>query len=190
MEHATQICGGIWLVFFLGWILAAFWSKRAAERVPPSRQMRYAIPVFLGFTLLLSSRIEIPVLQTRILPKTAPLQIAGLVLTVAGMAFAVWARVYLGSNWSSAPMVKQGHELIRSGPYRLVRHPIYTGLLTSSVGTLLVNGKVRAVIGVVLIYVAFVIKSRIEEEFMVRTFGAEYEDYRRTTAAIIPGVIG
>ena len=184
-----QICGDLWLVFFTGWLLAAFWSKRGAERVTSRRQMYYAVPVVLGFTLLLSSRVEIEWLNLRFMPRSAPVQVAGLAITVAGMGFAVWARVHLGRNWSSAPMIKEQHELIRSGPYRLVRHPIYTGLLLAAVGTFLVSGKVRGVLGVVLIYLGFVIKSRIEEEFMVRTFGSEYDDYRRSTGAIFPRVV-
>ena len=190
MTNAVAISGDIWLVFFAGWMLAAVWTKRSAERVSSGRQMYYAIPVVLGFYLLFSSRLEIALLETRFVPRAEAIQFAGIVLTVAGMAFAVWARVHLGRNWSSAPMIKQQHELIRTGPYRWVRHPIYSGLLLSAVGTFLVNGKVRGVLGVVLIYVAFVIKSRIEEEFMVRTFGGQYDEYRRTTGAIFPRVPG
>jgi protein-S-isoprenylcysteine O-methyltransferase Ste14 len=117
------------------------------------------------------------------------MRIAGLATTVAGMPFAVWARVHLGRNWSSAPMIKKQHELVRSGPCRLVRHPIYTGLLLSAMGTFLVKGKVRGVLGVVLIYSGFAIRSRIKEEFKVRTFGSQYDDYRRTTGAIFPRVL-
>jgi protein-S-isoprenylcysteine O-methyltransferase Ste14 len=185
-----QLCGDLWLLFFAGWILAAFWTKRTAERVSSRRQMYYAIPVLAGFYLLLSSRWEFARLDQRILPRNGVLEIAGLIMTVAGMAFAVWARVHLGSNWSSAPMIKEHHQLVRSGPYRWVRHPIYTGLLLSSCGTFLVNGKVRGALGVALLYLAFVIKSRIEEEFMGRTFGSEYEDYRRSTGGIIPRLLG
>ena len=189
MSHAMQICGDIWLAFFAGWMLAAFWTKRGAERVTSRRQMYYAIPVVLGFTLLLSSRLEIEWLNLRFVPRSAPVQVAGLAITVAGMAFAVWARIHLGRNWSSAPMIKEQHELIRSGPYRLVRHPIYTGLLLAAAGSFLVNGKVRGMVGVVLICLGFLIKCRIEEQFMLRTFGSQYDDYRRTTGAIFPRVL-
>jgi protein-S-isoprenylcysteine O-methyltransferase Ste14 len=104
------------------------------------------------------------------------------------MCFAVWARVYLGRNWSSAPTIKEGHQLIRGGPYRFVRHPIYTGILLALVGTVLANGKVRGALAVVLIWFAWTVKSRMEEEFMMRTFGAEYEEYRRTTGGLIPRI--
>jgi protein-S-isoprenylcysteine O-methyltransferase Ste14 len=106
------------------------------------------------------------------------------------MGLAFWARVYLGRNWSSAPTIKEHHELIRSGPYRFVRHPIYTGILLAMVGTFLANGKVRGALSVVVVWFAWTVKSRMEEEFMVRTFGAQYEEYRRTTGALFPRLLG
>jgi protein-S-isoprenylcysteine O-methyltransferase Ste14 len=186
MTHAIEICGDLWLVWFAGWMVASLWTKRAAEHVDLMRQLSYGVPVVLGFGLLFSNRISLAWLSVRLLPHSAVKDLAGVVLTIAGLSFATWARVHLGRNWSSAPMIKEGHQLIRTGPYRLVRHPIYTGLLLSAMGTFLVNAKVRGLLGVVILYLAFVIKSRIEEGFMVRTFGAEYEDYRRTTGAILP----
>ena len=142
------------------------------------------------FTCYFRAAGKFATLNQRILPRNEALEIAGLIATVAGMASAVWARVHLGSNWSSAPMIKEHHQLVRSGPYHWVRHPIYTGLRLSSRGTFLAKGKMRGALGVSLIYLAFVIKSRIEEEFMGRTFGSEYEDYRRSTRGIIPRLLG
>jgi protein-S-isoprenylcysteine O-methyltransferase Ste14 len=143
----------------------------------------------LGFSLMFNDRLHVAWLDTRIVPKTQELAVAAIALTVAGMAFAVWARVHLGRNWSSAPMIKQQHQLIRSGPYRLVRHPIYTGLLIALAGTFLANGKIRGALSVVVVWISFDIKRRIEEEFMVQTFGPQYEDYRRTTGALFPRIV-
>ena len=83
-------------------------------------------------------------------------------------------------------MVREQHELIRNGPYRLVRHPIYSGILLAMVGTFLANGRVRGLLAVLLVWVGWTIKSRMEEEFMVRTFGAQYEEYQRTSGALVP----
>ena len=188
MINGMQLCSNLWLVFFAVWILAAIGTKRAARRVDWARQISYAVPVVSGFTLLLSSRVEIAVLNRRILPRTEALAIIGIVMTAVGMAFAAWARIHLGRNWSSAPMVKDQHQLIRSGPYRLVRHPIYSGLLLAAAGTMLANGKVRGLAGLGLIWLGFVIKSRIEEEFMIQTFGQQYDEYRRTTGALFPRI--
>ncbi len=110
----------------------------------------------------------------------------GVALTAAGIGFAIWARLYLGGNWSGAVTVKVGHELVRTGPYRFVRHPIYTGLITALLGTGLLRAQVRGLIALVLIYAGFKMKSKIEERAMISTFGTAYEEYRRSTGAIVP----
>ena len=117
--HAREICGSLWMLFFAGWMLAGLWTKRSAQRVDFGRQMSYAVPVLLGFALLFSKGISLRWLNLRLLPPSEATDISGIALTVAGMAFAIWARVHLGRNWSSAPMIKEGHELIQTGPYRV-----------------------------------------------------------------------
>jgi protein-S-isoprenylcysteine O-methyltransferase Ste14 len=110
----------------------------------------------------------------------------GVALVIAGLAFAIWARVHLGSNWSGTVTIKQGHELIRSGPYAYVRHPIYTGLITALLGTTVASGTVHAAIGLAIVAVAFVSISRSEEEFMRETFPGEYQRYSAEVPALIP----
>jgi protein-S-isoprenylcysteine O-methyltransferase Ste14 len=110
----------------------------------------------------------------------------GVALVIAGLAFAIWARVHLGGNWSGTVTIKQGHELIRSGPYAYVRHPIYTGLITALLGTTLASGTVHAAIGLAIIAVSFVHKSRIEEGFMRETFPGAYQRYSAEVPALIP----
>lgn len=190
MINGMYVCSRLWLTFFVLWMLAALRMKRSVVRVDWRRQLYYGIPMLLGYYLMFRSDLDIFWLQRRIVPRTQEMAIAAIAITVAGLAFAVWARVYLGSNWSSAPTIKEQHQLIRGGPYRFVRHPIYTGILLAMAGTFLANGKVRGALGVVLIWLAWTIKSRMEEEFMVRTFGAQYEEYRRTTGALFPKVMG
>ncbi len=190
MIDGMRVCNNLWLVFFAFWMLAALRNKRALVRISWRRGLTYGIPVVLGYYCIFTKNRAIPWLQTRILPRNTELAIAGIAITLAGMAFAVWARLHLGRNWSSAPMIKEHHQLIRSGPYRLVRHPIYSGILLALAGTCLANGKVGGVLSVALVWLAWIIKSRMEEEFMVRTFGAEYEEYRRTTGALFPRLRG
>lgn len=186
MIDGKQICSYLWLAFFALWIVAGLRTKRAVERVDWANRIYYNIPVVLGCYLMFGFYYDVDWLQYRIIPKTLAVEVAAIVVTLAGMAFAIWARVYLGSNWSSVPTIKEKHQLIRGGPYRLVRHPIYTGILLGMVGTFLANGKVRGALAVVLLWIAWTIKSRMEEQFMVRTFGSEYEEYRRTTGALVP----
>ena len=99
------------------------------------------------------------------------------------------ARFFLGRNWSGIVTIKQGHTLVRKGPYRFVRHPIYTGLLLAIFGTALAIGEIRALIGAGLVFALFVHKISLEESFMTEQFGADYADYRRNVKALIPFVL-
>jgi protein-S-isoprenylcysteine O-methyltransferase Ste14 len=94
--------------------------------------------------------------------------------------------LYIGENWSSAAAVKVNHELIRTGPYAWVRHPIYSGLLLAAIGTSLVRDEVRGILALPILWFGFWIKSRIEEQFMLKTFGPAYAEYSRSTGALIP----
>jgi protein-S-isoprenylcysteine O-methyltransferase Ste14 len=109
-------------------------------------------------------------------------------LTAAGLLFTFWARWHLGANWSGAVTVKQDHTLVVSGPYRWIRHPIYTGITTALFGTALAVGTARAFVGAALILVGFLIKLQVEEARMRETFPADYVDYSRHTSRLIPGV--
>jgi protein-S-isoprenylcysteine O-methyltransferase len=111
----------------------------------------------------------------------------GLALTAAGCAFAIWARLLLGGNWSSSVTVKQDH--IRRGPYAIVRHPIYSGFLLGLLGTALALGELRGIAGLALASIGWHMKSRREEAFMTAEFGAEYTRYQCEVKALIPFVL-
>jgi protein-S-isoprenylcysteine O-methyltransferase len=114
-------------------------------------------------------------------------RISGVVLTALGLAFAVWARLHLGRNWSARPTMKIGHELVTTGPYRIVRQAIYTGVLMAWLGFGLVNGLVS--IGVFLAFaIAFIWRVRTEEVYMMELFPEQYPEYRASTKALIPAV--
>jgi protein-S-isoprenylcysteine O-methyltransferase Ste14 len=110
-------------------------------------------------------------------------------LTLAGLLFTVWARTHLGRNWSGLVTIKQDHELITSGPYSTVRHPIYTGLLLAFVGSALARSELRGILAVVLVFWALWRKSRIEERWMRDQFGDAYREYSSHVAALIPFVL-
>ena len=105
---------------------------------------------------------------------------------VAGLLFAVWAREHLGRNWSSSVTIKQGHELITTGPYAVVRHPIYTGILAGLLGTAIALSQVRGFIGFVLFFLVLWVKLRMEEQWMRSQFGDTYATYAHQTAALLP----
>ena len=134
-----------------------------------------------------------PTLQTgalgiRFVPESPLLESIGVLLVVAGAAFAIWARHTLGSNWSGAVTIKTGHRLIRSGPYALVRNPIYTGDIVIVLGMALALGEVRGLVGVAVMVVAVWHKGRTEERFLLAEFGAEYAEYQREVGFLLPRV--
>lgn len=107
-------------------------------------------------------------------------------LTMAGVIFAIWARIALGTNWSGFVTVKQNHELIRSGPYALVRHPIYAGITVAVLGTAIFDGEMRGIVLIIATIPALLYKINLEEQFMTEQFGSEYVDYRETTKTLVP----
>ncbi|MHB8421103.1 MAG: methyltransferase family protein [Myxococcales bacterium] len=109
-------------------------------------------------------------------------------LTALGIAVAIEARVALGRNWSGRVTVKEGHELIERGPYRLVRHPIYSGLLLALTGTALLQAQPADLGGVATFGIAFALKIRLEERFLSAEFGEAYASYRKRVKALIPFV--
>jgi protein-S-isoprenylcysteine O-methyltransferase Ste14 len=143
----------------------------------------------IGALLLAFERQPLLWLSERFLPLSTAFYWIGLVMLATGLALAVWARRHLGRNWSGIVTVKQDHELIRSGPYGLARHPIYTGLLLAILGTAVAIGEWRGLIAFALITAAFVLKFKTEERFMSETFGEQYARYRAEVRSLIPFVI-
>lgn len=114
--------------------------------------------------------------------------VLGAILLYGGIAFAIWARVHLGRYWSGIVTLKEGHRLIRTGPYAFVRNPIYTGILLAVIGSAVVVGRAGVLIMVVVLLVAFLLKIRAEEALLREAFGAEYEEYAREVKRLVPGL--
>jgi protein-S-isoprenylcysteine O-methyltransferase Ste14 len=150
--------------------------------------MSYQALMWLGAVLFAFNRLGVGLLGWRLLPDDPETFFVGLGLLVAGLAFAIWARVHLGRNWSGTVTIKVDHELIRSGPYRFVRHPIYTGILVGMLGTAIALGEVRGFAGLAFVVVAFEIKLRREEAWLTQRFGAAYRDYQHDVKGLIPFV--
>lgn len=178
----------LWFAWLVYWFAPVRSAKATARQETAHSRLTYLVPLLLAFALLWLRRSPIPVFNGRFVPLAAwPVCAAiGAVLALAGLLFTVWARVHLGTNWSAVVTVKEGHELITSGPYRIVRHPIYTGLVLTLVGQALALGEWRGLAAVVLAIWAFWRKLNIEERWMLGQFGREYEAYSRRVAALIP----
>jgi protein-S-isoprenylcysteine O-methyltransferase Ste14 len=187
---AMRICGDLWSGLGIIWAMGLFWSKPTLQRTGMQGRLVYGLFTIAGFYLMFGGGVPEGWLRMRLFARTAWVDETGLAVTAAGLAFAVWARIYLGRNWSGSVQVKVGHELRRGGPYAWVRHPIYAGLLLAIVGTAMVRGQVRGVLAFGVLLGAFWVKSGIEEALMRKTFGAEYEEYARVTGRLVPRVGG
>jgi protein-S-isoprenylcysteine O-methyltransferase Ste14 len=176
----------VWIAFLLYWRIKAARTKTTQRGEPAASGILRALAFLFVIVLLSIPRIPLPWLYRQLWPSGIWPFWIGAAVTVAGLLFAVWARHHLASNWSSSVTIKQGHELITSGPYALVRHPIYTGILTGFLGTAIALSQVRGVIGFVLIFVVLWAKLRTEEEWMRSQFGETYATYAHQTAALVP----
>jgi len=170
-------------------LFSLYWSIAAKDSAPAqssesawSRQL-HVIPLNLAVLLLMFS---VPGLTHRFLPTSLLLTVAGLLVEAAGIAFAIWARRTLGANWSGEVRIASGHELVRTGPYRWIRHPIYTGILAMYLGAMLVSGEIHAAIAVVVIVLLYMRKIGLEEKILARNFGAEWDAWRRDSWALLP----
>ena len=181
-----QIFTVVWSAFALYWLIAALRIKRAKASEGPSRILHLAL---LGAALLLlfsSHDSSFGPLSRYFLPHTQAVALVGLALTFAGLALAVWARVHLGQNWSSRVTLKVDHELIRSGPYAHLRHPIYSGMLLAMLGTGIAQGEWRGLLAFCLALLSFWIKASREDAWLTREFGASFEAHRRHAGFLLP----
>jgi len=176
----------VWLVFIAVWIAMAPSGKAIAERESAYSRLSHYLPLAVGIYLVAAPHVPLGVLDDRFASLSLWLVQLGFALTVAGIAFAIWARMWIAGNWSSDVTVKRDHELIVDGPYALVRHPIYTGILTGLLGTALAVGEWRALLGVAIATGAYWRKLRIEERVMRRQFGEAYTRYTERVPALIP----
>jgi len=182
MRVVDTVIPALWIVFWLYWLAAAAGAKRV--RSDSSRYSGVGIRVVVILLVLL-------LLRTNVLRRASGasndplLQGVGLAIFVLGLSTAVWARVYLGRNWGTPMSEKVDPELVTTGPYRYVRHPIYTGLILAMVGTALALSVywlvAAAVLGAYLVYSA-----TVEDRMMARLFPAAYPAYQRSTKMLIP----
>ena len=176
----------VWILFLLYWQIKAIHTKTTQRLEPASSRILRVFIFLIAIVLLSTTRIPLRWLYLQLWPDGLWPFWLGAAVTIAGLLFAVWAREHLGSNWSRSVTIKQGHELITTGPYAVVRHPIYTGILTGFLGMAIAISQVRGSFVCVLIFLAFWIKLRMEEQWMRSQFGEAYATYAHQTAALVP----
>ncbi len=176
----------LWVLFLLYWQIKAA-NTKTTQRLEPAASRILRVFLFLVAIILLSTtRIPLPWLYLHLWPAGLLSFWLGAAITIAGLLFAVWAREHLGRNWSRSVTIKQDHELITTGPYSKVRHPIYTGILIGFLGTAIAISQVRGFLVLALIFLALWLKLRMEEQWMRAQFGQTYAAYAGKTAALVP----
>ena len=180
------ICKWMWLAWILVWMIWAAQSKKTQEQESFGSIISYGVFAWTGMYVALYRNSLGAWGRNTVLPPSAWMAWCAVVLAALGFAITFWARAILGNNWSGTVAVKVEHELIRTGPYRWVRHPIYSGLMLAIIGTLIAFDQWRGFVALPLLWAAFTIKRLKEEQFMRQTFGDQYVEYCRTTGAIFP----
>jgi protein-S-isoprenylcysteine O-methyltransferase Ste14 len=178
-----------WIVTGVVWVAGAVRTKRTTRVQTFGSRLLHISLAAAAFVLLFNSSVDIGPLAWRFVPDSAGIAYTGLALTLAGTGFAIWARAFLGRNWSAVVTIKEDHQMIQSGPYAAVRHPIYSGFLLAMLGSALALGEVRGLVALPLAFLAWWFKSRLEEKFMEQKFGGAYAAYKQRVKALIPFVL-
>lgn len=181
----------MWASIAMWCVIEIYWDVAAKSAAPAeSSESRASRRVHLALIAAAQLLLFLPVygLRQRWLPFSAAVTAAGLTLNALGLVLAIWARRCLGRFWSGNITIKVEHQLVRNGPYRILRHPIYTALLLLYLGTAIVCGELHALLGLAVAIAAFLRKIRLEEANLLRAFSAGYREYRGETWALIPRV--
>lgn len=174
-----------WVAWMIYWLTMAFTAKRTVERRGPLRDRLLGAAVVAVWLLIASAGgVRSQLWETQV-----ALGIVTDCIFLAGAAFTIWARITLGRNWSPEVAFKQDQELIERGPYAIVRHPIYTGLLVMALGTAINYGQASGFVLFALLSVGAWLKSRQEEKLMTDHFPDAYPAYRHRVRALIPFVL-
>ncbi|MBS0386132.1 MAG: isoprenylcysteine carboxylmethyltransferase family protein [Proteobacteria bacterium] len=178
----------IWSAWALSWFVAAIWSRQTAARASFAQEAPYRIVTMVGVVMLFG------LVDLAHVPRGWDAGVAVgwvmVALIAAGFAFAWWARIHLGALWSGTITRKQDHSIVTTGPYAIVRHPIYTGLLLAGFATAVARGRWEALIGESLFALGCWMKARQEERFLSEKLGPEYAAYRERVPMLVPFVSG
>lgn len=187
----VSITALLWFAFILYWAISAVGVKRNIKQTRSWWSflwLRILAIVIIIWIIQVGTPVRFwATYQALPILLSPAIQIFGIILVAAGIAFAIWARRHLGKNWSGTPNMKVGHELITSGPYRFVRHPIYTGMITALLGSAIVGGP-PWLIAFVIFTIVFITRIPKEEGYMMQLFPGEYPAYRAQTKTLIPFV--
>ena len=183
----TELAYIAWAMLVVIWVVASFGTKKTASVTHKGEQIVAFIIMCIGFGLIFNRQTLPWGLSYYLLHPAAQSSLLGDVFALSGVVFAIWARIALGKNWSGvAATIKKDHQLVESGPYAYVRHPIYGGFLTAAIGTAFTIGTVASFLAVIFLFTAFTIRIRREEEMLTLQFPDKYPAYMTRTKALIP----
>jgi protein-S-isoprenylcysteine O-methyltransferase Ste14 len=185
-RRAFDLAGKAWAIWALWWLAMAFFSKSTKRRESVAQRIEHLVPAILGFMLIFREGFGGTWLARPISPANSVLLVFCVIATILGLLFAVWARLILGSNWSGTVTIKTNHQLIRRGPYRWIRHPIYTGMLLALLATAIIQGSLSGIIGFAFVLLALYRKARREESFLAQEFGEGFAKHREHTGMFLP----
>ena len=179
----------LWVIWAIYWCIAARGVKPVERRESVASRLGHALPLAAAALLFFIVPSTPAWLGERFLPSGTAVYLGGVGLVVAGLLLCVWARVALGGNWSGTVTLKQNHEIVRAGPYRRIRHPIYTGLLLMFLGSAIALGEWRGLLALAIAFAALWRKLKLEERWLGERFGAAYAAYRECSSALIPLIL-
>ena len=186
-----------WWIWAITWIAASQWANRTVKRPGIGREWIYRVIALAGFYFLLGGILKTerdhlvwsrwPGVMGEAAYAPIPVAWAMVAITFLGFAFAWWARIHLGRLWSGSITRKEGHHVVDTGPYAIVRHPIYTGILLSAVASAIAIAQVHAYLGALLLIIGFWLKARLEERWLREELGPQdYDAYRRRVPMLVP----
>jgi protein-S-isoprenylcysteine O-methyltransferase Ste14 len=190
MVTYLQIIAGLWIVFMAFIFIPSLWENAPVEkRSYHYIQRSFLLALILMIVVIILGSFESETLLIPVVQPSSLSGITGIIFTIAGLGFSLWARRHLGRYWSSMVQVKIGHQLIRTGPYRIVRNPMYTGILIAFAGAAIAIGELLAFVALAIGFVSIMVKIQAEEEILTEKFGEEYLRYKREVKALIPFVL-
>jgi protein-S-isoprenylcysteine O-methyltransferase Ste14 len=193
MPNPRSLVGLLWAAFVLCWLVLAQFNKQASKQTPWWAGWGVRLAIIVGVIIVVPFRGHAVSGFAASISRAVPLRLgttgqwAGVALCLAGFGFAVWARLHIGRNWGMPMSLREGHELVTSGPYAYVRHPIYSGLMLAMIGSAVTEGLLWLLV-FALYFAYFLFSARSEEKTMLAQFPNAYPAYRRRTKMLIPFV--
>jgi|SRR5690348_234621 protein-S-isoprenylcysteine O-methyltransferase Ste14 len=175
-----------WVVTFVYFFVSMLLTNRIKRRETGGARVLDRVLLLGGYFLLFAEIPQLGALNLHFMAETRAMQIAGAVITCAGLGLTNWSRARLGRYWSGVVALKQDHRLIQSGPYRVVRHPLYTGIIVAAIGMVLFETTWSSVVGMALLTACFERRAHKEDALLASEFGAEFEIYRQRTGRLVP----